>query len=120
MSAERRIYRRESEETRREALIQATLDLVAEGGGQAATVRAIAGRAGVTAGLIYLLHAKRTPYPLLDPALFRYPLFRAAATGGSRGHRHQTQDQDSGDDTDQDSQDHGCLTCSCRSARGCR
>lgn len=52
MSAERRIYRRESEETRREALIQATLDLVAEGGGQAATVRAIAGRAGVTAGLI--------------------------------------------------------------------
>lgn len=38
---------------------------------------------GVTAGLIYLLHAKRTPYPLLDPALFRYPLFRAAATGGS-------------------------------------
>ncbi len=52
MSAERRSYRRESEETRREALIAATLDLVAEGGGQNATVRAIADRAGVTPGLI--------------------------------------------------------------------
>lgn len=49
---ERRSYRRESEETRREALILAALDLVAEGGFQAATVRAIAERAGVTPGLI--------------------------------------------------------------------
>lgn len=49
---ERRPYRRESEETRREALIVAALDLVAEGGSQAATVRAIADRAGVTPGLI--------------------------------------------------------------------
>lgn len=37
---------------------------------------------GVTTGLLYLLHARRTPYPLLDPKLFRYPLFRAAALGG--------------------------------------
>lgn len=48
----RRSYRREGEERRREALIAAALELVAEGGPQAATVRAIADRAGVTAGLI--------------------------------------------------------------------
>lgn len=52
MSTDRRPYRRESEETRREALIAAALDLVAIGGPQAATVRAIATRAGVTPGLI--------------------------------------------------------------------
>lgn len=51
-TADRRPYRRESEETRREALIAAALDLVAIGGPQAATVRAIADRAGVTPGLI--------------------------------------------------------------------
>ncbi|KPQ08393.1 MAG: TetR family transcriptional regulator [Rhodobacteraceae bacterium HLUCCA12] len=48
----RRPYRREGEEARRAALIQATLDCIAEGGPQAATVRAIALRAGVTQGLI--------------------------------------------------------------------
>ncbi|MES2142870.1 MAG: TetR family transcriptional regulator C-terminal domain-containing protein [Pseudomonadota bacterium] len=48
----RRTYRREPEEKRREALIAAALELVAEGGPKAATVRAIAERAGVTAGLI--------------------------------------------------------------------
>jgi len=48
----RRPYRREAEDKRREALIAAALDLVAEGGPQAATLRAIAERAGVTAGLI--------------------------------------------------------------------
>lgn len=52
MTPERRPYRRESEESRREALIAAALDLVAEGGAKAATVRAIADRAGVTPGLI--------------------------------------------------------------------
>jgi TetR/AcrR family transcriptional regulator, transcriptional repressor of bet genes len=52
MSTDRRPYRRESEESRRDALIAAALDLVAEGGAQAATVRAIAERAGVTPGLI--------------------------------------------------------------------
>lgn len=52
MTPDRRPYKRESEETRREALISAALDLVAEGGPQAATVRAIADRAGVTPGLI--------------------------------------------------------------------
>lgn len=52
MDPNRRAYRRESEESRRAALISATQDLVAEGGPQAATVRAIAARAGVTAGLI--------------------------------------------------------------------
>ncbi len=51
MSA-RRPFVRAGEETRRAALIEATLDLIAEGGPQAATVRAIALRAGVTPGLI--------------------------------------------------------------------
>lgn len=50
--AERRPYRRETEEKRREQLMQAALDLIAEGGPQAATVREIAARAGVTPGLI--------------------------------------------------------------------
>jgi TetR/AcrR family transcriptional repressor of bet genes len=49
---DRRPYRRESEERRRDDLIAAALQLVAEGGAQAATVRAIADRAGVTPGLI--------------------------------------------------------------------
>jgi TetR/AcrR family transcriptional regulator, transcriptional repressor of bet genes len=48
----RRTYRREPVEKRREALISAAQDLVAEGGSRAATVRAIAARAGVTPGLI--------------------------------------------------------------------
>jgi TetR/AcrR family transcriptional regulator, transcriptional repressor of bet genes len=50
--ADRRPYRREPEEKRREQLMQAALDLIAEGGPQAATVRQIAERAGVTPGLI--------------------------------------------------------------------
>ena len=52
MTGERRKFRREGEEVRRDALIAAALSLVAEGGPQAATVRAIAERAGVTPGLI--------------------------------------------------------------------
>lgn len=52
MAEERKPYRRESEDKRRLALITATLALAAEGGVRAATVRAIAERAGVTAGLI--------------------------------------------------------------------
>jgi TetR/AcrR family transcriptional repressor of bet genes len=48
----RRKFRREGEEQRRRDLIEATLDCVAERGLQGATVRAIALRAGVTAGLI--------------------------------------------------------------------
>lgn len=51
-TAERRPYRREGEEKRREDLIEAAMELVAEGGPEAATVRAIAARAGVTPGLI--------------------------------------------------------------------
>lgn len=50
--AERRKFRREGEERRRQDLIEATLDCVAERGLEGATVRAIALRAGVTAGLI--------------------------------------------------------------------
>ena len=50
--SQRRPFVRAGEESRRAALIDATLDLIAEGGPQAATVRAIALRAGVTPGLI--------------------------------------------------------------------
>lgn len=52
MSDVRRKFKRESAETRKEALIQATLELVAENGVRGATVRAIAERAEVTQGLI--------------------------------------------------------------------
>lgn len=52
MPVERRAYRREGEERRREALIAAAMEIVAESGPGAATVRAIAERAGVTPGLI--------------------------------------------------------------------
>ena len=38
---------------------------------------------GITAGFLYLLHARRTKYPLLDPRLFRHKLFRSSITGGS-------------------------------------
>lgn len=48
----RRNFRRETERARRDALIAAAVELVAEGGAQQATVRAIAERAGVTPGLI--------------------------------------------------------------------
>jgi TetR/AcrR family transcriptional repressor of bet genes len=52
MTGERRSFRREGEGRRREALIASALDLIGEGGAEAATVRAIAERAGVTPGLI--------------------------------------------------------------------
>ena len=52
MSEERRKFKRESAEARREALIRAALELVAEHGVRGATVRAIAERADVTQGLI--------------------------------------------------------------------
>lgn len=52
MSEERRKFKREPAESRKEALILATLDLVAEKGVRGATVREIAQRADVTQGLI--------------------------------------------------------------------
>ncbi|MET0358266.1 MAG: TetR family transcriptional regulator, partial [Pararhizobium sp.] len=52
MAPARRSYTRASEAERREDLILATLDCIAESGIQGATVRQIATRAGVTAGLI--------------------------------------------------------------------
>jgi EmrB/QacA subfamily drug resistance transporter len=39
--------------------------------------------AGVLAGLLYMRHARRAAFPLLDPAMLRYPLFRAGIVGGS-------------------------------------
>lgn len=48
----RRKYSREAPEQRQQALIQATLSLIANGGPEAATVRTIAKEAGVTQGLI--------------------------------------------------------------------
>jgi EmrB/QacA subfamily drug resistance transporter len=38
---------------------------------------------GVVTGIIYLWHAKRTKYPLLDPKMLRHPLFRAGILGAS-------------------------------------
>lgn len=38
---------------------------------------------GVVSGIFYFLHAKRTTFPLLDPALLRHRLFRASILGGS-------------------------------------
>lgn len=49
---ERRKFRREGEERRREQLVSAALDVIASEGADRATVRAIADRAGVTQGLI--------------------------------------------------------------------
>jgi MFS family permease len=39
--------------------------------------------AGLVAGLLYLAHARRAPHPILDPKMFRLPLFRNAVIGGS-------------------------------------
>ncbi len=52
MTDDRRKFRRESAEARKDALILAALDLVAEQGVRGATVRGIAERANVTQGLI--------------------------------------------------------------------
>src|SRR5690606_6657350 len=38
---------------------------------------------GLTSGLLYVLHARRTRFPLLDPALLRHRLFRSSILGGS-------------------------------------
>jgi EmrB/QacA subfamily drug resistance transporter len=38
---------------------------------------------GAVAGMLYLRHARRTQYPILDPQMFRLPLFRSAIVGGS-------------------------------------
>jgi EmrB/QacA subfamily drug resistance transporter len=38
---------------------------------------------GVALGIAYLVHLKRTPYPVLDLRLFRFPLFRASVVGGA-------------------------------------
>ena len=38
---------------------------------------------GLIAGAIYLWHARRAKFPLLDPKMLRYPLFRAGILGGS-------------------------------------
>ena len=52
LAGQRRSFRREAEGHRRDALIAAAIECVAAGGPAAATVRAIADRAGVTPGLI--------------------------------------------------------------------
>lgn len=52
MTGDRRKFSRQQEDTRRADLIGATIALVSDGGPAAATVRAIADRAGVTPGLI--------------------------------------------------------------------
>ncbi len=70
MTQERRKFRREGEAQRQGDLIAAALDLIAEGGPQAATVRAIAQRAGVTPGLIR--HYFRTKEDLIGAAYAQF------------------------------------------------
>jgi AcrR family transcriptional regulator len=79
----RRQFTREGEEARRAALIEATLDLIAEGGPQAATVRAIALRAGVTPGLIR--HYFATKEELIAAAHDRLMTDLTAAAGARLG-----------------------------------
>jgi EmrB/QacA subfamily drug resistance transporter len=38
---------------------------------------------GLAAGLLYVLHARRTEYPLLDLRLLRFPLFRTSVVAGT-------------------------------------
>ncbi len=38
---------------------------------------------GLVSGLLYLRHARRTEFPILDPKMFQLPLFRQAIIGGS-------------------------------------
>jgi EmrB/QacA subfamily drug resistance transporter len=38
---------------------------------------------GIISGFLYLRHAKRTKFPILDPKMFQLPLFRQAIIGGS-------------------------------------
>ncbi|MDR3472081.1 MAG: MFS transporter [Devosia sp.] len=38
---------------------------------------------GLALGIAYLFYLKRTPYPVLDLRLFRFPLFRTSVVGGS-------------------------------------
>lgn len=78
MTGTRRKFRREGEAQRQGDLIAAALDLIAEGGPQAATVRAIAERAGVTPGLIR--HYFRTKEDLIGAA---YAAFIAQMTAES-------------------------------------
>ena len=83
---DRRPYRRAAPDQRRDDLIAATLGLIAEQGPTAATVRAIAARAGVTAGLIrhYFTSKEdliRTAYQSLMQAMTDETAMAAAGPG---------------------------------------
>lgn len=92
MGDERRKFKRETADQRKQALIQATLSLVAESGVRGATVRAIAERADVTQGLIR--HYFSTKEELIIAAYERHmtdmtdTTFSMAAkdTGSARDH----------------------------------
>lgn len=43
----------------------------------------LVGAIGLVSGILYLMHVRRTEYPLLDPRLLRHQLFRTAMIGGS-------------------------------------
>jgi len=79
MQDDRRKFTREAPETRREALVLAALDLMATGGEAAATTRAIAGRAGVSAGMIRHHFATKT-----DLTRAAFAALMARMTGESR------------------------------------
>lgn len=91
----RRAFHHESEEVRRQALVAATLDAIAENGIQGATVREIADRAGVTPGLIrhYFVSKElmfQTAYREVMNTMFETANREAAQAGPSAVERFRT------------------------------
>lgn len=83
MSEPRRSFTREDPDSRRAALIRATLELIAEAGPQAATVRAIAAEAGLTQGMIR--HYFSTKEELVNAAYEAHMQAQTEASEASAG-----------------------------------
>lgn len=83
MSESRRSFTREDPDSRKEALIRATLSLMAEAGPSAATVRAIADEAGISQGMIR--HYFSTKAELVNAAYEVYMADQIAATDVAGG-----------------------------------
>lgn len=87
----RKSFRRLSQDDRRRALLEATLDCIAEGGLSAASARRIAQRAGVTAGLIRHYFGSKDEMVLQAYAYFMGQLTEQASdvagtSGGTANH----------------------------------
>ncbi|MGB5837526.1 MAG: TetR family transcriptional regulator C-terminal domain-containing protein [Albidovulum sp.] len=81
MFSERKSFRREAPEDRKEALIRATLRILAEAGPGGATVRAIADAAGMTQGMIR--HYFSTKEELISAAFETHMRDMTEASGAS-------------------------------------